>query len=150
MRFVAARCRREERGRAVRAMCTHVAVGSSKRYGTSGSICHISGVFESLAVILGVLSVSKHARIEWYRWFCAPCPSQKHRTVFYLSERALFCASPPARHVSAFDAFFSPLHAGNRHNKSLTARPSPAYRRGVGGGTRPFGSVCRVREDLDT
>ena len=38
VRFVAAGCPREERGRAVRAMCTRVAVGSTKRHGTSGSI----------------------------------------------------------------------------------------------------------------
>ena len=45
-----------------------------------GVSVHISGVLERLAVILGVLSVSKHGTIAWCQWFCALRSSKNHHT----------------------------------------------------------------------
>ena len=51
--------------------CLATAVGSCVNRCTT--VCeHISGVRESLVVILGVLSVPKRVGSAWCQWFCVP------------------------------------------------------------------------------
>ena len=78
MGFVPRGARSEERGRDERAMRGTYLMHTRKCVKRV-----FSGVLASLPVILSVLSVSNHARIAWYRWFCAPRSSKTHRTTLY-------------------------------------------------------------------